>query len=350
MAHIIADRVRETTTTGGTGAFNLGGAMMGARTFASVMATPSDTCDYFVVEGSKWEVGLGTLTASNTLARTQVFASSNSGAAVNFTAGVLKEISLSVASARQQIFRRIARGHLSGCGLSNDGGASTGNIDILEGFAAADAAPYPLMSFTRMVKTTAAWSAGFLSGGLDTGSAAANTWYYFFIIGKADLSTVDAIYSTSPTGPTMPSGYVWKRYIGARKTNSFTEWPLFKQYGDHVQLAAPSNDAVALTVGTTPTSVTVTAPRIEGIRALLRAYVSNSTAATQLSLFPSSETGTTAPGAGATSLAAATAAPAAGQFEIPVNASGQIKAVSTHASTALTLGCHGWIDSRGRFD
>lgn len=89
MALITADRVKDSTTTTGTGSITLSGtAATGFRTFASVMAT-NDTCYYCISSpgGSEWEVGLGTLTASTTLARTTVLASSNSGSAVSFSAG-----------------------------------------------------------------------------------------------------------------------------------------------------------------------------------------------------------------------------------------------------------------------
>lgn len=88
MAHISADRVKETTTTTGTGAITLAGAATGFRAFASVMAA-SDTCYYCIQGGAEWEIGLGTF--NTTLARTTVLSSSNAGAAVNFSAGT-KEV------------------------------------------------------------------------------------------------------------------------------------------------------------------------------------------------------------------------------------------------------------------
>lgn len=87
MAHIIEDRVRETTTTTGTGAITLAGAATGFRAFASVMSSPSDTCYYVISGGAEWETGLGTYSAANTLTRTTVLRSSNANAAVSFSAG-----------------------------------------------------------------------------------------------------------------------------------------------------------------------------------------------------------------------------------------------------------------------
>jgi hypothetical protein len=89
MALIIKDRVKETTTTTGTGNVALGGAISNFVTFSSVLSD-SDTTYYAIVDSnnSAFEVGLGTYVSSgNTIARTTVLASSNSGSAVNLSSG-----------------------------------------------------------------------------------------------------------------------------------------------------------------------------------------------------------------------------------------------------------------------
>lgn len=88
MPHIVADRVQETSTTTGTGALTLAGAVAGYRAFSAVMAN-ADTTFYAVEHQSaaEWEIGLGTWNTGGTLTRTTVIASSNAGAAVNFSAG-----------------------------------------------------------------------------------------------------------------------------------------------------------------------------------------------------------------------------------------------------------------------
>lgn len=85
MALVIADRVRETSTTTGTGTLTLDGAVSGYRTFSSAIGN-SNTCYYTITLGSDWEIGLGTVSAGQ-LARTTVLKSSNSNNAVNFGAG-----------------------------------------------------------------------------------------------------------------------------------------------------------------------------------------------------------------------------------------------------------------------
>lgn len=92
MAHVWKDFVLETSTTTGTGALTLAGAVTGYRAFSAVCAT-NDTVYYFIqaIDGSgvptgDWETGLGTYSASNTLTRTTVLDSST-GSAINFSSG-----------------------------------------------------------------------------------------------------------------------------------------------------------------------------------------------------------------------------------------------------------------------
>lgn len=89
MALILADRVRETTTTSGTGSIYFGGAATGFSSFSSVLADGSTTYYAMIATaGGQWEVGVGTYTvATNSLARTTVLSSSSANALVNFTSG-----------------------------------------------------------------------------------------------------------------------------------------------------------------------------------------------------------------------------------------------------------------------
>ena len=89
MALVIADRVKDSTTTTGTGTVTLSGtAATGYQNF-SVIGNGNTT--YYTIAGqgtTEWEVGIGTYTtAGPTLARTTILSSSNAGAAVNFSAG-----------------------------------------------------------------------------------------------------------------------------------------------------------------------------------------------------------------------------------------------------------------------
>ena len=90
MALVINDRVKETSTTTGTGTFDLAGAETGYEGFVAGVGTGNTT--YYAIElnsANEWEVGIGTVTdaAPDTLSRDTIISSSNSDAAVNFSAG-----------------------------------------------------------------------------------------------------------------------------------------------------------------------------------------------------------------------------------------------------------------------
>lgn len=90
MPLVLKDRVKETTTTTSTGSYTLAGAVGGYQAF-SVIGN-GNTTYYAVTNGTDWEVGIGTYTLSGTvLSRDTILESSNSGNAVNWSAGV-KEI------------------------------------------------------------------------------------------------------------------------------------------------------------------------------------------------------------------------------------------------------------------
>jgi hypothetical protein len=89
MAFILNDRVKETTTTTGTGAITLAGAVGGFETFSAGIGGSNTT--YYAIKhqtANEFEVGFGTLNGgASTLTRTYIINSSNSDAAVDFSAG-----------------------------------------------------------------------------------------------------------------------------------------------------------------------------------------------------------------------------------------------------------------------
>jgi hypothetical protein len=92
MALVINDRVKESSSTTGTGTFALAGIVQGFETFSAGIGNNNETY-YAAYEAgtNNWEVGRGTLdgTSAN-LARTEVLTSSNSDNLVIFGAGGLE--------------------------------------------------------------------------------------------------------------------------------------------------------------------------------------------------------------------------------------------------------------------
>ena len=128
MALVINDRVKETSTTTGTGTLTLNGAVTGFETFSSAIGNTNTT--YYAIElpnTAEFEVGLGTVSAGQ-LARTQVFSSSNSDALVDFSAGTKNVFCTLPAS-------KFVPGKLEGTDFTNSlliGHATTGTLSGAE--------------------------------------------------------------------------------------------------------------------------------------------------------------------------------------------------------------------------
>ena len=84
MALIVKDRIKETTSTTGTGTLTLAGATTGFQTFAAI--GDANYTYYAILNGSNWEVGYGQyLTSGTTLSRTTILESSNAGSAITLS-------------------------------------------------------------------------------------------------------------------------------------------------------------------------------------------------------------------------------------------------------------------------
>jgi len=108
---LLVDRCAETTTTTGTGTVTLLGAKTGYQSFAAV--GNANTCYYTIAGGSEWEVGIGTYTASGTtLSRDTILSSSNSNAAVSFSAGT-KDVFVDAPATLVPVSQHIVEGRLT---------------------------------------------------------------------------------------------------------------------------------------------------------------------------------------------------------------------------------------------
>jgi hypothetical protein len=107
-----------------------------------------------------------------------------------------------------------APGLIWGLTMSN-GTDATNDIDITAGFATDSGNNQTIKLASTITKQLdATWTVGTNAGGLDTGSVANDT-YHVFLIMRLDTGVVDALFSVSPTAPTMPANYTLKRRIGS---------------------------------------------------------------------------------------------------------------------------------------
>jgi uncharacterized protein YjbJ (UPF0337 family) len=124
MALEIHDRVKETTTTTGTGTYTLAGAVSGFETFTANLDN-SDTTYYVCTDNTDFEVGLGTFTSSGTtLSRDTILASSNSNNEVNWSSGT-RSIFMTY-PADKAVFKD-ASNNINGTFVGNITGNVTGN-------------------------------------------------------------------------------------------------------------------------------------------------------------------------------------------------------------------------------
>lgn len=156
--------------------------------------------------------------------------------------------------------------YISGFKLTNNG---TTGWDIASGLATDSTNAFTISGAALANKSQSAWAAGAAAGGkLSAAAMANNTWYYWYAIRKDSDASVDYGFDVSSTTPTMPSGYTFFRYIGARKTQlAATNWDTFIQHGDEVRWSTPPaldvNGASASTANRTLTTVNTPARKVE---------------------------------------------------------------------------------------
>lgn len=143
-----------------------------------------------------------------------------------------------------------------GLTLRTNAGAPTTTVNIAaDEVVLEDSSGYPFkvssVSLTPAITTSGA-------NGLDTGAEAGDTWYYVYVIAKAD-GTVAGLFSTSATSPTMPSGYTFKALVGAVRNNGSSNFINFRQIGNEYFYAAGQNVVTTTTASTTEQTVTPTA-------------------------------------------------------------------------------------------
>jgi len=348
MAHVHADRVKETSTTTGTGTYSLAGAVTGFRTFVAGVGD-NNTCYYVAEDGTNWEIGLGTVddATPDTLARTRILSSSNAGAAVNWAAGTRTLFAAFVASKMHDI--AASKGHIWDLTMSN--AADTVNDITVQAGEAADEGGEVVMILAAPItkQLDANWVVGDAQGGLNTGAKANSTWYEVHLIYRQDTGVVDVMFTTTANRATLPAGYTHQRRIGWIRNNAAPTILQFIQIGDYFTLVTPIND-VAATKTLTATAVALTVPPNSIARFRASADGNTSVNANSAVLFKEAvETGANpALAAGVASLGyfdLATCA-AGGHFELRTNGTSQITHDSEVAQGALDISTYGWIDHR----
>lgn len=350
MNAYLAPRVKETSTTTGTGTLSLLGAVSGFQTFVSGIGT-GNSCYYTIVHGTAWEVGVGTVTdlATDTLSRDTILASSAGGSTLNLGAGT-KTVFIDLT--RESV--AVLGGHLFGCALSNNASDPSNDIDFTAGQCASDDATEAnriILSPAAMTKRLdATWQASTGQGGRLSSDAlgASATWHCFAF--KPAASPDDYFFSTS-VNPTPPSGTKKRRIASLLKGAS--AWLSFDQQGNTFTLKTRRTDFTVANPGTSAATRTLSyCPTGVNVEAILNIYVAgiatgNTTYFSPLladdqipsiSVAPFSNTGGT------------TGVQEFDDLRILVDTSAQIRTrtLASDANTAIRVSTLGWVDRRGR--
>jgi hypothetical protein len=228
MAFKYADRVRETSTSTGTGTFSLAGAVTGFQTFLSGIGA-SNTLFYSISHrsASEWEVGYGTLDAlGTTLTRTSVIASSNSGSAVTFSAGT-KDVFVTLPADQVTPPNLIPGGRLS---LSSSDPVPSSDLS-----AQGTLYYLPFMDSKIEIYTGNRWVTYDIGTGISlslTGLTSATNYDVFAIVSGGSPALATTAWSTATARATalttvdgvyVQSGTTTRRYLGTIRTSAASQ-------------------------------------------------------------------------------------------------------------------------------
>ncbi len=146
-------------------------------------------------------------------------------------------------------------GLIQGLTYANNVADATNDLDIATG-AAMDSSNAKLLVLGGALtkRSDANWAVGTGQGALDTG-AVGNNDYYVWLIYRSDTEVVDVLFSLSPTGPTMPANYNYKRLIGwfKRSGGAIVAFTTYEMEGGGLQFlwSAPRSDVALANTLTT---------------------------------------------------------------------------------------------------
>jgi hypothetical protein len=247
-----------------------------------------------------------------------------------------------------QVFTGIPYRYLYGLELSNNVTYPNTHLDIAAGGARpAAGAQLLLLSASMTKRIDQEWAVGTGNGGIDTGSVAINTWYYIFVIRKDSDGTIDALFSSSASSPTMPSGYTQKRRIGCIRTDGSGYIRQFKQYFDKFWFADEIADVRATAVASGWVEYTLTVPPITGVIGIITPWIVDDLDA-QLSFAMHGVTATTGHVIAYTTAGSVANLPLNAFVQIPTSGTSKIYLGTSTTVQNVNVNTNGWIDQLGR--
>ena len=241
MALKLADRVKETTTTAGSGTVTLLGAESGFQSFGSGVLNGNKTF-YTIIDGSGWEVGIGQVAtgASDTLTRDTILDSSNSNNALNLSGGAATVFSTYPADKSVHL---------------DENGVLSKTVDISSetNLAATSGVALDGDTIKGIAATTSASGVTLLSSGVvaDDATVAMTPKALYDWTGGTKIATVGTIGAGTWQGSAIASGYIVDANTWNGKADSDTTYTA----GTGLQLNGTVFDGKAAT--TSVTGVTI---------------------------------------------------------------------------------------------
>jgi hypothetical protein len=158
----LVNRAKVSTATTGTGIITLGAAKSGYQNFTQAGVSDADVVRYIIEDGTAWEIGTGTYTASGTTLTRTVIESSSSGSAISLTGSAV----IFVGAAAEDILQPASN-------LSDLASASAARSNLGLGTAATTAAT----AYATAAQGTTADAALPKSGGALTGAVTTNSTF-----------------------------------------------------------------------------------------------------------------------------------------------------------------------------
>lgn len=246
----------------------------------------------------------------------------------------------------------IPQNYIAGLTLSTAG--SSGTFGITAGESTDSTNAQLMVQASAFTKTTGTWAVGTSNGCLDTGSIANGTWYSIFQIERTDLTSVDYLCSLSPSSPTMPTNYSFKRRIASMKTNGSAQWIKFTQFANQFLWDVPVQDYISQVLsGSTAITLTLSAPT--GVQTIVNLQIRTTyNSVTSVFLLTSFDQADSIPSNSLLGWSVSLTAPSQYPiFNIRTNTSAQVRFRGTDGSggssdSAYNVLTMGWTDMRGQ--
>lgn len=247
----------------------------------------------------------------------------------------------------------ILPGYINGLTIANNGTDATNDIDFATG-SCGDSTGKALISLaTAMTKQLdVAWAAGTAAGGRMSAAAITDTTYHCFLILNPVTGAVDCGFDTSPTAPTLPTGYTLFRRIGSIIRSGGLILPFLQSTvnPDEFTLVTSVVSVNTPNPGTSAVLAAMTVPLGIKVKAKVLALLSSTTVSTIFTLGLKSA-GEASGGAKEVYVNTAFASQSRAVLNIETDTSGRINYIlgaTSDATTTVTIHTYGWTDGRGR--